>query len=102
MGQRLELHAELVSLLGTNNVYYQPPATVQLHYPAIIYELSSITTRNADNMHYINTRRYSVTVIDTNPDSILSQTILDSFERCTFDRRFASDNLYHDVLTLYY
>ena len=35
---RLELHALLVELLGSTNVYYEPPETLKMSYPAIRYQ----------------------------------------------------------------
>ena len=37
MDRRLQLHEELCSVLGSRNVYFQPPETIKLTYPCIIY-----------------------------------------------------------------
>lgn len=37
MGTRLELQSKLVELLGSKHVYYQPPESVKIEYPAIVY-----------------------------------------------------------------
>ena len=36
--RRLELDADLRALLGSTNVYFQPPETKKLKYPCFIYE----------------------------------------------------------------
>jgi hypothetical protein len=102
MGQRLDLHTELVALLGTTNVYFQPPATLKMKYPCVIYTLADINSTYADNVNYTNRKKYTVIAVDTNPDSTLPESILDSFSYCVFDRHYTSDNLHHSVLTLYY
>ena len=45
MARRLELQNLLANLLGTNNVYFQPPPTVQMEYPAIVYHRDYELTR---------------------------------------------------------
>jgi len=102
MGGRLDLHTKLTSIISPNRAYFQPPASIMLTYPCIIYELSNIDSKYADNRTYRNLRKYTVTYIDENPDNTMSETLLNSFERASFDRRFVSENLYHDVITLYF
>lgn len=73
-----------------------------MEYPCIVYELSGINTRQADNKKYLKFKRYSITVITRNPDDNLPEAILDHFDNCSFDRQFKTAGLYHNVLTLYY
>ncbi len=101
MGSRLELDKILRNLLGTSNVYFQPPETIKMKYPCIVYERSSGNTKFADNNPYIHKKRYTVTVIDKNPDSEIPDKVA-QLQMSTYDRHFASDNLNHDVFTLYY
>ena len=101
MGQRLSLHKSLKSLLGSDNVYFQPPATVKLNYPCIIYRRSDIDTSFADDNPYITNKQYQVTVIDSNPDSTIPDKV-GKLPKCVFDRHFTADNLNHDVYQLYY
>ncbi len=63
MAQRLELHAYLVDLLGSDNVYFQPPPTVKMRYPCIIYQRDNVNTDFADNKPYNHKRRYQVIVV---------------------------------------
>lgn len=102
MASRLKLHEELCEILGTRNVYFQPPESVHLVYPCIVYELSGVDKLNANNSSYKLTKQYELTVIDKNPDSELSDKILKRFRMCSFDRPFKSDKLNHWVHTLYY
>ena len=71
MDRRLELHAELVAALGSSHVYYQPPPTVKMVYPCIVYQRDNEDRTYADNHGYLIYDRYQVTVIDRNPDSVL-------------------------------
>lgn len=101
MASRLELQSKLEELLGSRNVYFQPPETVKLNYPAIVYSREPIENRYANNGVYMQSVRYSVTVIDKNPDSELPFK-MSQLPMCRHDRSFKSDNLNHDVFTLYY
>lgn len=102
MDRRLELHEKLCDILGSRNVYFQPPESVKIKYPCIIYSLSNLNIKYADNNIYGHKNRYTVTVVDKDPDSSIHEDILYNFKYCSFDRGFTSDNLNHRVLTLYY
>ena len=99
---RLNLHEELCEILGSRNVYYQPPESVKMRYPCIKYSRSGINQRHANDKSYNNTNRYEIIVIDLDPDSVIPDKILEHFKMCSFDRGYVSDNLNHNVYTLYY
>lgn len=101
MDRRLQLQETLVNILGSNNVYFQPPETIRLQYPCIIYERSNIDKQYADNRAYVSMVRYSLTLITRSPESNLVKAILE-LPYCTYDRYYAADTLNHDVFTLYY
>lgn len=101
MGSRLELQGILEELLGTRNVYFQPPASVKMSYPAIVYSLNNIENTFAGNSPYMQGIGYSVTVIDKNPDSEIVKKV-SKLPLCSFDRYYAADNLNHSVFTLFY
>jgi hypothetical protein len=101
MGQRLDLQDHLEAILGTGNVYFQPPPTVKMQYPCIVYKRDMAESKFADNVPYDTTWRYQVTVIDQNPDSIFPDKIL--LEPLTsFSRHFTVNGLNHDVFILYF
>ena len=102
MASRLELQTELENILGTRNVYFQPPATVKLQYPCIIYSKTYIDITHADNMPYSIARRYTITIIDRNPDSNIGTRMLATLPLCRYDRYFATDGLNHDIYSVYY
>lgn len=60
---------------GSENVYYQPPANLRMKYPCICYKLEKILSPKADDRVYRQTFHYSVTVIDTKPDSEMTAAI---------------------------
>lgn len=101
MASRLELQAELEALLGSRNVYFQPPESLKLKYPAIVYSRSDIRPEYADDSVYTTTTSYDVTVIDPNPDSTIVAKIA-QFKTARFNRHFTSDNLNHDIFKIYY
>lgn len=101
MGQRFELHAILVDLLGSNHVYFQPPPTITMEYPCIVYSRSNVDTVYADNKPYKHKKRYTVTVIDRDPDSDIPDKVAE-LPMCAFDRFFTAENLNHDVYTLFF
>lgn len=101
MADRTALQTLLESILGSDAVYFQPPPTYQMVYPCIVYERSKFDTEFADNYPYKIGKRYTITVIDKNPDSIIPDKIT-LLPGCIFDRHFVSDNLNHDVFTIYF
>lgn len=99
---RTELHALLVEAAGEGHkVYFQPPASVQMEYPCIVYKVDNMDTLFADNMPYRSTKRYTVTIIDLDPESDISVRVA-ALPLSSFDRNFVVDNLHHDVFTLYF
>lgn len=101
MGSRLELQTLLESVLGSRNVYYQPPASVRMNYPAIVYFRSDIENDFANDSAYIQSLAYEVIVIDEDPDSNIVMRV-SRLPMCRYDRHYTSDNLNHDVFTLYF
>lgn len=101
MASRLKLQTEFEEILGSRNVYFQPPSSVKMHYPAIRYSLSDLDGLHANDKMYKQMIAYEVVLIDPNPDNTYAQAILD-MPYCSFDRSYAADNLNHYVFTLYY
>lgn len=101
MASRLKLQSTLEELLESRNVYYQPPQSVKMKYPAIRYDINKIDKRNANDSAYSILRSYELTVIDTRPDSPVIDKLL-ALPYCAHINSYKADNLYHDVLTLYY
>ena len=101
MASRLDLQSKLEELLGSNEVYYKPPKNTMMSYPAIRYSLKDIVLKRADDSSYTKRNRYEVIVIDKKPDNPVISKLLD-LPYCSYDRQYIADNLYHDVLILYW
>lgn len=101
MASRLELHEVLCEILGSRNVYFQPPESVKLKYPCIIYEKNDMDMLHADDRSYHSFLSYRVTVIDKDPDSEIPLKIAE-LPKCRYDRNFKSDNLNHDSFVIYW
>lgn len=99
--RRYELQAELVKLLGSKNVYYQPPQSVRMSYPCIVYELDKYHDTHANNSLYTHKSRYQVTIIDRNPDSEIPLELA-KFPYTSLSSTYAVDGLNHFVFSLYY
>lgn len=99
MATRLELQTLLENICP--NVHFQPPPGITMVYPCIIYNRSKIRIDHADNLAYLHLKQYTITVITRDPDSTLPDEI-SKLKAISFDRHFASDNLYHDVFTLFF
>lgn len=98
---RTDLQTILEALVGSSNVYFQPPETLQMSYPCIVYGRYIAKTQFADDMPYVYTKRYQVTVIDQDPDSLIPDKVA-SLPMCIHNRSFAVSNLNHDVFNLYF
>lgn len=99
--RREELNVLLQELLESGNVYYQPPASVEMKYPAIRYSKSRLDVKYADNTKYSKMNCYELIVISKKPDHPVIDKLLE-LSYCSYDRHYIFDNLHHDVLTLYY
>ena len=99
MPRRTDLHQILVA--QTPNVYFQPPPTLTMAYPCIVYARSAADTTFANNALYIHKKRYEVTVIDRDPDSLIPDKVA-TLPLASFSRHFTSDNLNHDVYNVYF
>lgn len=101
MAPRNELQNLLEEILGSRNVYFQPPANVQIQYPCIVYKRDSANTKFAGNTPYNFRQRYMVSVIDTHPDGDILTKIA-NLPLCTYNRYYTADHLHHDVFNLYF
>lgn len=105
---RIELHDKLKNLLVNHgeglakDVYFQPPETIKMKYPAIVYEMDGVQDKKANNYEYFSMKRYSVEFMTRNPDSALIDALPRAFKFCSFSRSFVSNNLNHYIFTIYY
>lgn len=107
MGSRMQLQTKLQSIIGARadgkqNVYYQPPESIKLNYPCIVYKNGNVNILNADNRPYRFTQLYEITLIEKDADSLMHLKIASEFESVRVDRRFVQNNLYHTTINVYY
>ncbi len=82
------------------HVYFQPPSSVQMTYPAIKYSLYDIDNTPADDVIYKQSVGYQAIVIDTDPDSEVVKEV-SKLPGCRFDRAYVADNLNHTSFIIY-
>ena len=100
--QRYELHEKLCEVLGSRNVYFQPPDKSKIKYPCIIYHTDVGRGYSADNRNYIFRDSYMVIVIDKDPDSQIPDRLMETFPMIRKSGPYRADNLNHYPYTLYY
>lgn len=100
MKTRDELSKILNSIPGVKKVYFGKPSKGMV-YPCILYSLEGQSPDFADNVKYRNHRRWTLILIDENPDSLISKE-LEKIPYCNFDRPYYADGLNHFVYTLYF
>lgn len=101
MADHIKLQSLLEELLESDNVYYKPPESAKMHYPAIRYSKKAITTKYANDANYSTRDCYELTVIAKLPDHPIIKKLL-ALPYCSYDRSYVADNLNHDVLIIYY
>lgn len=101
MADHIKLQSLLEELLESDNVYYKPPESAKMHYPAIRYSKKTITTKYANDANYSTRDCYELTVIAKLPDHPIIKKLL-ALPYCSYDRSYVADNLNHDVLIIYY
>jgi len=101
MGSRLDLHADLVGIMDGGEVYFQPPSSIKMSYPCIVYKRQRTDTKHANNKPYKLARLYQITLIDDTPDSTFVD-ILSLMSGVRHTNSFSKDQLSHDVFSLFY
>lgn len=99
MAPRLQLHQLLETF--TEHVYFQPPTNIKLEYPCIVYKRDFAETEFANGKPYSHTKRYMITIIDSNPDSEIPDKVA-AMPMSLFNRFYTADDLNHDVYNVYF
>lgn len=102
MVRRLKLHQVLENVLENKSVYYQPPESLKLQYPCIVYHTDNGNTDFANNMPYVFKRNYNLILIVRDPDSDLVEKLAMALPGITLDRTYKTEGLNHYVYSLYY
>lgn len=101
MRSRLELQQILEQLLGSRNVYFQPPESLKMKYPCIRYKLSDVRISHGNDLPYLMDKSYEMIYIDPDPDNTMFEK-LSSLPQCRFTRHYVADGLNCYVYTIYY
>jgi hypothetical protein len=101
MAQRFDLQTLLEATLGSEEVFFQAPPNTKMEYPAIVYGLGFADTKFANNVPYSFEKRYQITVMDRDPDSVIRDRVA-LLPKCLFVRHFIKDNLNHYIFNIYF
>lgn len=101
MGTRLDLQSLLEALQPGLHVYFQPPPTDEVLYPAIIYNRDWESAHFADNIPYNRRVRWAITVIDRDPDSLIPDQVA-QLPMTRFVRHYTTEGLNHDIYDVYF
>ena len=97
---RTEVHEYLQDLSGYGNrVYFNPPETMKMSYPCIVYNIANLGSKHADNTPYFRYDTYTITHIYPKISQMELNNKLAGTSGFTYDRHYYADNLYHDVFT---
>lgn len=102
MNNRLSLHEKLKTLIGNTNVYFQPPASVNISYPCVIYNIGNGETTFADDRLYKYNHRYELMFIYKKPNIDIIEEVMNALPMCKINRVYVADNLNHYVFSVYY
>lgn len=89
--RRLAFHNLLCEILSCPiegeqcRCYFQPPESIKMNYPAIVYSLDDIDKTYANDGVYLSNRRYAVTVIDKDRSYLhaVREQYIKSYGLCT-------------------
>lgn len=95
-----EIQTKLEELLGSENVYFQPPENIKIKYPAIIYKIARQNKKLANDAVYGIVPVYEMKVVDYVPDSWITAKLLED-PKCSFVAGYCNSNLHYDVLNIY-
>ena len=99
---RLDLRERLTAIMEEcgeePRLYFQPPESVKIEYPCVIYQLRTMTSDYADNLPYRTGIGYDVTYISRSPTSKVPARMAKE-PMFGFDRYYKADNLNHYAYT---
>lgn len=104
LDRRLILDEKIRRILGSTNVYFEPPASLVMKYPCVRYRLARTDIRFASNKPYLGKNRYEVILIYEDADDDLPERFIFNEEGILFnqERCYTADNLHHVVLITYF
>lgn len=99
---RMKIQEMLKKHLGIKNLYFDPPRSIQMKFPCVVYDMENPVIQYADDRPYQFSYRWNITIIDrdgTKGEYYLRKML--ELPYCSFDRKFVTDNLYHFIFTLH-
>lgn len=99
MTNRLTLQNKLEEILGSRNVYYNPPESQKMNFPCIVYNMTNIQPIHADNKTYLDYTTYKLIHVSKQADSPVIRTILD-IPMTRFSTKYVKNGFYHTVIIL--
>lgn len=96
---RTDLQKLLETVLGSKNVYYRPPESIKMKYPAIVYDMITVDSRFANNTNYLVNARYTITLIEKEADSKYLDKLLE-LPYCKHTSHYKSEGLEHNRFEL--
>lgn len=94
---RLDLSAKLKTLC--QNVYFNPPSSLLMSYPAIVYTRRDIDAKSADNEIHVVTEIYQLTIISHDPDEPLVN-LVSRIPRTNYIRDYRAEGLNHTLFSI--
>ena len=107
MSRRLKLHNALCDILSLSkqrtrvSCLFSTTIIGKNEIPRHVYALDDIENTFANDGVYLSARKYSVTVIDSDPDNSLVDKVA-SMPTSRFNRHYTKDNLNHDVFEIFF
>lgn len=101
MDRRQQFHEVLEALNPATKVYFQPPETVKMVYPCIVYQRDPGNSKFANNKPYAFHQLYEVKLISRSPEPALFDELV-ALPQSIHARFFVADNLNHDVFSIYF
>lgn len=71
-------------------------------YPCIVYNKTDKSREYGNNVIYLSTQGYQITVIEQQKGTDVADNIESHFQHCVIDQYYTISNLNHTKLNLYY
>ncbi len=81
-------------IMHCDSVYFQPPSSLKLKYPCIVYNLNDINDKKADEISDDRHYQFRLTLISPNPDNNIVDKIM-NLKYAKYVRSFSTQGLYH-------
>jgi hypothetical protein len=78
-----------------------PPKNLKLSYPCIVYQPSFIDRIDADNTWHIISNRYQLMFITSDLETDIPEKLI-KLDKCSFERSYPAENLYHYIYQIYF